>query len=205
MADVDKEKEGRSANDDLEDEERPAKKATSTAKPAAKTAAKPAATKPAAKAASRRVEEEDEDEDDDEEDDDEYEDEEEEEEEPPPPPPKKKVAAKSKVAAKGKALAKPVKSKAVVKRAPAPEPYQLTRVKRHPAKHYVPHAIAGMLLVGLHVFFDVPYAPVAVLGISIVIWAFMGIGSANEIKALARVLQRVVAAIRAQPDRLSTM
>ena len=29
--------------------------------------------------------------------------------------------------------------------------------------------------------FDVPFAPVAVLGISVVIWAFVGIGSAREV------------------------
>ena len=132
------------------------------AKAAKATAAKPAAKKPAPP-----VDEED--------DDDEYEDEDEEEEdEPPPKPVKKAPVLKGKVAPKGKALPKGK----VAARVARP-------VRRLRAGHYLPWAIGGMALVGSYVAWypEHSYAVPAVLGIAICVWAYIGIGSVNEIKA----------------------
>jgi len=139
-----------------------------------------AAVKPKAKAKpkARRDEDEEEDDDIDDEDDDDIDDEDEDEEPPPP----RKAAVKSAVkegarAAKGKP-AKKTATRVVKKINPK---VNRKRLPPKPASHYVPFAVVGMAIIGLHVFWDVQYAPVAVLGIGLVIWAYMGIGSANEV------------------------
>ena len=127
------------------------------------TAAKPAVKKPAPAV-------------DEDEDDDEYEDEDED-DEPPPKPVKKApvvkatargAAPRGKAAPKGKVAARSARP-----------------VRRLRAGHYLPWAVGGMALVGAYVAWypEHSYAVPAVLGIAICVWAYIGIGSVNEIKA----------------------
>ena len=157
---TDDEREPSASDDSLADQaEAPARKPARAAK----------ATKKAARPAPARSEDEDEDEDLDDEDEDlDDEDEDEGDDEPPPPRKVSRAAADKKAPVSKKA---PVKKKktVVVKRVPA-----------KPASHFLPFSILGMLMIGGHVFWDVAFAPLAVLGISVVVWSYMGIGSANE-------------------------
>ena len=134
---------------------------------AAKTTAK--AAPPSTRRAGAEEEEEEEEEDDDY--DDEEDDDEEEEDEAPPPPPKRTASAKA-------APAAAKKGKAAVARKPVA---RVPARPRRPARYYVPYVGLGLGFVALHVWFDFPYQPIACLGIAIVIWAYLQIGSANEI------------------------
>lgn len=137
---------------------------------AAKTAAK--ASPPSTRRAVAE-EEDDDDDDDDDYDDEEEDEEEEEEEEAPPPPPKRTASAKAKAAPVATKKGKAAVARKPVARVPARP--------RRPARYYVPYVGLGLGFVALHVWFDFPYQPIACLGIAIVIWAYLQIGSANEI------------------------
>jgi hypothetical protein len=144
--------------------------------------AKPAAKKPAPKSAKASQEDDLDDEDDDLDDDEDFEDEDEDEDDEPPPPRKTAAKPASKTAARApvkKAPAKKVVAKASARRKPA------RRLPRPSAASYLPFALVGMGIIALHVYYDLPFAPIATFGIAIVIWAYMGIGSANEITSLA--------------------
>ncbi|MCU0683177.1 MAG: hypothetical protein MUF34_13205 [Polyangiaceae bacterium] len=137
----------------------------------------------AAKARPTSTRSDDADDDDDDDDDDEYDDEDDddEEEDEAPPPPKRPVVASKKAKPAAGAAKKPapaVKGKgSVYRKAPV-----RVRINPHrPARYYVPYIGLGLAFVALHVWFDLPYQPVACLGIAIVIWAYLQIGSANEI------------------------
>ena len=129
-----------------------------------------ATAKTAAKKPAPPVDEDEDDDDDD--DDDEYEDEDE--DEPPPKAVKRAPIAKAKAAPKGKATPKGK----VAARVARP-------VRRLRVGHYLPWAFGGMALVGTYVAWypEHSYAVPAVLGIAISVWAYIGIGSVNEIKA----------------------
>lgn len=156
----------------MADDEKDRKPTTTTGKTGARIAETPAgaprkkAAGPAKRAA-RVVDDDESDEDDDFEDEDDEEEEEEEEELP-----------RRRASARSRAGGRPAVRAVAARRVEAPP---RTRVIRQPSSYYVPFAIGGMMLVGAHVFFDIAYAPVAVLGISLCVWAYMGIGSANEI------------------------
>ena len=138
---------------------------------------KPAAKKAVKKARPAPVPAVDEDEDDDLDDEDDDLDDEDDDLDDEPPPPRKVSRA-------------PVSKKTVK---PAPKKKTVVKVRRVPAKpasSFLPFAFLGMGLVVAHVFqreifgaigvHEPGFAPFAVLGISFVIWSFMGIGSANE-------------------------
>ena len=124
-----------------------------------------------AKARARRQDDEDEDEDEDLEDEDEDEDED---DEPPPRKTLKSSKASAKAPAKSSKKDPPPSKK-------APGKVIVKRIAPKPVSYYLPFSLLGMALVGAHVFWDVQFAPVAVLGIAITIWSYMGIGSANEV------------------------
>ncbi|HEU4409225.1 MAG TPA: DUF5666 domain-containing protein, partial [Polyangiaceae bacterium] len=127
-----------------------------------------------------KVEDDDDVDDDEDEDDEDDDEEEEEEEEVKAPPPKRPATSKSKpVRAKAAPVAQK-KAQGSVYRKPAPAP-RAPAVPRKPARHFVPHVGLGLLVVAGSVWVDVAYRPVACLGIAIIIWAYLQIGSANEI------------------------
>ncbi|HEU4537194.1 MAG TPA: hypothetical protein VFS00_23905 [Polyangiaceae bacterium] len=168
----------RAAAVDEGDDERPAAKATKPAKAAGAAKATGAAK---ARPTSTRDDDEDDDEYDDEDDDEDDDDEDDEVDEPPPP--KRPVASKatktsSKAAPAATKKGAAAKGKSSVYRK-APPPVRVA--PRRPARYYVPYIGLGLGFVALHVWFDLPYQPVACLGIAIVIWAYLQIGSANEI------------------------
>lgn len=169
--------------DDAEDapEEKPAAKAPAAAKSsAAKASGKTASTSKPAVAKKKPVVVEEEDEDDEEEDD------EDDDEDAPPPPPKKVVKKKTK---KGKAAVATTKAaKPTVKRRKVGP--------KKPAKAFLPHAVVALALGYADSRMDadkIPFHPLAVIGIILLVYAFINIGSANEVgteNALTPVLFR---------------
>ena len=72
---------------------------------------------------------------------------------------------------------------AVKKTQRTPRRAPVTRPVRPPrkARHYVPHILAGLALGGLHVWIDFPYNPVAIAGMALCVYAYVQMGSVNEI------------------------
>lgn len=122
--------------------------------------------------AKARARQDDEDEDEDEDED--LDDEDDEDDEPPPRKASKSSKASARAPAKSSKKAPPPSKK-------APGKVIVKRIAPKPVSYYLPFSLLGMALVGAHVFWDVQFAPVAVLGIAITIWSYMGIGSANEV------------------------
>ena len=103
----------------------------------------------------------------------EEEDEDEDEDEAPPPPPKKVVKKKSK---NGKAAVVPTKAKPVTKRRKVGP--------KKPAKAFIPHVLIALAFGAADSRMNadqIPFHPLAVIGIVIMVWAFINIGSANEV------------------------
>jgi hypothetical protein len=119
--------------------------------------------------------------DDDDDEDDEEDDDDDDEDEVEAPPPKRPVVAskKAKPAPSTAKKAGPAeKGKGSVYRKP---PARVRISPRRPTPYYVFCIALGLAFVALHVWFDLSFQPIACLGIAIVIWAYMQIGSANEI------------------------
>ena len=133
-----------------------AKSGSAVAKPSAKVASATSSSA-ATSAKGKPVVEEDDDDDEDE-------------DEAPPPPPKKVVKKKS------KAAVAPTKAKPVTKRRKVGP--------KKPAKAFIPHVLIALAFGAADSRMNadqIPFHPLAVIGIVIMVWAFINIGSANEV------------------------
>ena len=82
------------------------------------------------------------------------------------------VADKEPIAALAVAPKKSAKARTGKRRRPGP-------AKK--ASHYVPHILGGLALGALHVWFDFLYQPVAISGMALCVYAYVQMGSVNEI------------------------